>query len=257
MIGSRLAEKIVVVTGGASGLGYVSCQHFSEEGATVICVDLEETVARDAANSFPGEAVGLAADVTDEKSMNRVAQSVLERFGRIDALFANAGVAGEGSAHSISFDAWRKVLSVNLDGVFLTARAFLPMMIAQQYGSIILQSSMAGLKGMENLASYSAAKAGVIGLTRQIAIEYAEDNIRCNAICPGTIVTPLVRQAYRERHGEKEAEAALSRRSQQYPMKRLGDPRDVSSYAVYLASDESNWVTGTSLAIDGGLNARM
>jgi len=130
-------------------------------------------------------------------------------------------------------------------------------MITQQSGSIILQSSMAGLKGMENLASYSAAKAGVIGLTRQIAIEYAKDNIRCNAICPGTIVTPLVRQAYRERHGEKEAEAALARRSQQYPMQRLGDPRDVSSYAVYLASDESNWVTGTSLAIDGGLNARM
>ena len=255
MTGSRLAEKIAVVTGGASGLGYASCQHFSEEGATVICVDLEEKVARAAANSFPGEALGLAADVTDENSMNRVAQTVLDRFGRIDALFA--GVAGEGSAHSISFDAWRKVLSVNLDGVFLTARAFLPMMITQQSGSIILQSSMAGLKGMENLASYSAAKAGVIGLTRQIAIEYAEDNIRCNAICPGTIVTPLVRQAYRERHGEKEAEAALARRSQQYPMQRLGDPRDVSSYAVYLASDESNWVTGTSLAIDGGLNARM
>ena len=257
MTGSRLAEKIIVVTGGASGLGYVSCQHFSEEGATVICVDLDEEVARAAANSFSGEALGLAADVTDENSMNRVAQTVLEKFGRVDALFANAGVAGEGSAHSISFDAWRKVLSVNLDGVFLTARAFLPMMITQQSGSIILQSSMAGLKGMENLASYSAAKAGVIGLTRQIAIEYAEDNIRCNAICPGTIVTPLVRQAYRERHGEKEAEAALARRSQQYPMQRLGDPRDVSSYAVYLASDESNWVTGTSLAIDGGLNARM
>jgi len=257
MTGSRLRGKVTVITGGASGLGFTSCQHFSEEGATVVCVDLDEEVARAAANSLPGEALGLAGDVTDQGSIERVAQTVLNQFGRVDALFANAGIIGEGAAHSLAFDEWRKVLSVNLDGVFLTTRAFLPMMMAQQSGSIILQSSMAGLKGMANLASYSAAKAGVIGLSQQIAIEYAEKNIRCNAICPGTIVTPLVEQAYRERYGEGEAKAALARRSQDYPMRRLGSPRDISSYAVYLASDESNWVTGTSLAIDGGLNARM
>jgi NAD(P)-dependent dehydrogenase (short-subunit alcohol dehydrogenase family) len=186
-----------------------------------------------------------------------MAQAVIERYGKVDVVFANAGVTGEGAAHQISFDDWRRVLSVNLDGVFLTVRAFIPIMLKQQSGSLILQSSMAGLQGMANLASYSAAKAGVMGLARQVAIEYAADNIRCNAICPGTIVTPLVEQAYRERFGEADAAAALERRSEDYPMKRLGHPRDISSYAVYLASDESNWVTGTSLAIDGGVAARM
>jgi NAD(P)-dependent dehydrogenase (short-subunit alcohol dehydrogenase family) len=257
MGGQRLRDKVAVITGGASGLGYISCQHFSEEGATVVCVDLNGEDAAAVANSLPGEALGLAADVTNQESMERISQLVGERYGRVDVVFANAGITGEGAVHQISLEDWRRVLSVNLDGVFLTVRAFLPTMLKQQSGSIILQSSLAGLLGMANLASYSAAKAGVLGFTTQVAIEYAPNNIRCNAICPGTIVTPLVIQAYRERFGESEAVDALARRSQDYPLKRLGEPRDISSYAVYLASDESNWVTGTALSIDGGLAARM
>jgi len=257
MTGPRLLNKVTVITGGASGLGLETCRHFSEEGAIVVCVDLDAEAAHAVARSLPGEAHGLAANVIDEESMNHVAQVVTEKYGRVDAVFANAGITGEGAAHHMSFDDWRRVLSVNLDGVFLTVRAFLPTMLEQQSGSLILQSSLAGVRGMGNLASYSAAKAGVIGLTKQIAVEYAAANIRCNAICPGTIVTPLVEQAYRERFGEADAEAALQRRSDDYPMKRLGHPRDISAYAVYLASDESNWVTGTALAIDGGVAARM
>lgn len=257
MTGTRLLNKVTVITGGASGLGLETCRHFSEEGAVVVCVDLHEEAAREVADSLPGEAHGIAGNVTSEESMNHVAQVVTEKYGHVDAVFANAGVTGEGAAHLMSFDDWRRVLSVNLDGVFLTVRAFLPTMLEQKSGSLILQSSLAGVRGMGNLASYSAAKAGVIGLTKQIAIEYAADNIRCNAICPGTIVTPLVEQAYRERFGEADAEAALQRRSADYPMKRLGHPRDISAYAVYLASDESNWVTGTALTIDGGVAASM
>ena len=257
MSGTRLLNKVAVITGGASGLGLESCQHFSEEGATVVCVDLDEEAARTVADSLPGDSLGLGGNVTSEESMNGVAKVVMEQFGRVDTVFANAGITGEGAAHLMSFEDWRQVISVNLDGVFLTVRAFLPIMLEQKSGSLILQSSLAGLRGMGNLASYSAAKAGVIGLTKQIAIEYAAENIRCNAICPGTIVTPLVEQAYRERFGEADAAAALVRRSDDYPMKRLGHPRDISSYAVFLASDESNWITGTALAIDGGVAARM
>lgn len=257
MTGSRLRNKVTVITGGASGLGLESCRHFAEEGAMVVCVDMNEEAALAVADSLPGGALGLGGNVTDEESMNGVAQTVIKQFGKVDAVFANAGITGEGAAHLMSFEDWRRVLSVNLDGVFLTVRAFLPIMLEQKSGSLILQSSLAGVRGMGNLASYSAAKAGVIGLTKQIAIEYAADNIRCNAICPGTIVTPLVEQAYRERFGEADAEAALRRRSDDYPMKRLGHPRDISAYAVFLASDESNWVTGTALSIDGGVAARM
>lgn len=253
----RLTGKVAIITGGASGLGLTSAQRFAEEGAHVVCVDLDAASAEGVAATLATESIGIGADVTDPVAMESAAANVLERFGRIDALFANAGIPGEGSAHSLPIEAWHKVISINLDGVFFSVRAVLPAMMEQRSGSLILQSSLAGLKGMANLASYSAAKGGVIGLTRQVAIEYAGYGIRCNAICPGTIDTPLVREAYRQRFGEEGAAAAIERRAQDYPLGRLGSPSDIASYATYLASDESVWVTGTVLPIDGGVNANM
>lgn len=253
----RLAGKVAIITGGASGLGLTSAQRFAQEGAHVVCVDLDAASAESVAKTLATESIGIGADVTDPVAMESAAANALERFGRIDALFANAGIPGEGSAHSLPIEAWHKVISINLDGVFFSVRAVLPAMLEQRSGSLILQSSTAGLTGMANLISYSAAKAGVIGMTRQLAIEYAPMGIRCNAISPGTIVTPLVEEAYRQRFGPEEAAAGLDRRAQDYPMKRLGKPEDIANYAVYLASDESNWTTGTVLPIDGGISARM
>ena len=257
MSDGRLAGKVTVITGGASGLGATTARRFAEEGAHVVCVDLNADDARTVAASLGDDAFGLGADVTDPIAMETVAAETFDRYGRIDVLFANAGIPGEGAAHSIPVEQWRNVLSVNLDGVFYSVRAVLPYMSNQSSGSLILQSSLAGLKGVPNLAAYSAAKAGVIGLARQLAIEYAPEGIRCNAICPGTILTPLVEQAYEERFGVDGTAAALERRAQDYPLGRLGIPGEIADYAVYLASDESSWTTGTVLPIDGGIDARM
>lgn len=253
----RLSGKVVIVTGGASGLGEASCRMFAEEGATVVCADLDASAANSLAAELPGTSLGIEADVTSPESMDAMATATIDAFGRIDALFANAGIPGEGAAHDVSLDSWARVIDINLNGVFYSVQSVLPAMMEQHSGSLILQSSLAGLKGMANLASYSAAKGGVIGLTRQVAIEYAGYGIRCNAICPGTIDTPLVREAYRQRFGEEGAAAAIERRSQDYPLGRLGSPSDIAAYATYLASDESVWVTGTVLPIDGGVNANM
>lgn len=253
----RLSGKVVIVTGGASGLGEASCRMFADEGATVVCADLDAGAASSLADELPGSALGVEADVTSPESMDAMAAATIDAFGRIDALFANAGIPGEGAAHNVSLDSWQRVIDINLNGVFYSVRSVLPTMMEQRSGSLILQSSLAGLKGMANLASYSAAKGGVIGLARQVAIEYAGYGIRCNAICPGTIDTPLVREAYRQRFGEEGAAAAIERRAQDYPLGRLGSPSDIASYATYLASDESVWVTGTVLPIDGGVNANM
>jgi len=257
MTGTRLEGKVVIVTGGASGLGRASCEQFTSQGACVVVADLDAAAASALANELPGSAIGVEADVTDPASMDAMAAASLDAFGRIDGLFANAGIPGEGAAHDVDLDSWLRVIDINLNGVFYSVRSVLPAMMEQKSGSLILQSSLGGLKGMANLASYSAAKGGVIGLTRQVAVEYASYGIRCNAICPGTIDTPLVREAYRQRFGEEGAAAAIERRAQDYPMGRLGDPSDIANYATYLASDESRWVTGTVLAIDGGVNARM
>ncbi|MBI1376617.1 MAG: glucose 1-dehydrogenase [Frankiales bacterium] len=246
-----------MITGGASGLGLAACERFAAEGATVVCVDLSEEAAQEVADRLPGQAVGVGADVCEPAAMVRAVESARAAVGDIDVLFANAGVSGEGAAHDMPLEQWRRVISTNLDGVFFSVRAVLPGMMERRSGSLILQSSAAGLKGMANLASYSAAKAGVLGLMRQLAVEYAPYGIRCNAICPGTIATPLVEEAYRQRFGDGGAAEAIARRGADYPLGRLGAPSDVASYAVYLASDESAWVTGTEQAIDGGLVARL
>jgi NAD(P)-dependent dehydrogenase (short-subunit alcohol dehydrogenase family) len=253
----RLAGKVAIVTGGASGLGYASCERFAAAGAQVVCVDVDATRAADAAAALGGAVMGIHADVTDPAALESVAAQTLERHGRIDVLYANAGVSGEGAVDVLEIEEWRRVLSINLDGVYFSVRAVLPAMLRQGSGSLILQGSTAALSGLPNIPSYSAAKAGVVGLMRQLSAQYAPAGIRCNALCPGTIVTPLVLQAYVDRFGPEDADAALARRSADYPLGRLGIPEDVADYAVFLASDESSWVTGSSHAIDGGIVSAM
>jgi NAD(P)-dependent dehydrogenase (short-subunit alcohol dehydrogenase family) len=181
-------------------------------------------------------------------------------YGRIDILFANAGIAGVGSITSTTRQTWDRVLAVNLTGVWLCSKAVLPQMQAQGGGSVINQASIGGLVGFSGIMPYAAAKAGVIGLTRQAAIEYAAQNIRFNAICPGTVVTPLVTRTYEERGGialgsKQTLEEALQANAARYPLGRLGSVDDVAGMAVYLASDEANWVTGAVFTIDGGYSA--
>lgn len=259
-MGARLAGKVAIVTGAASGIGARACERFAAEGAAVVCADLvgaTDTVAtvRDAG----GDAVDVTCDVTRLEDTEHLRDVAMERHGRIDVLFANAGVPGLGSTADCEPEVWDRVLAVNLTGVWLSMRAVLPTMTAQRSGSIIATASSAGVIGIRGIAPYSASKAGVIGLCRATAVEVGPDNVRVNAIAPGTSPTPLVQRTFasmvgRDRPADDERTArALEREQQRYPMRRFGTLDEIVSVALFLASDESSWVTGGVHAVDGGL----
>jgi NAD(P)-dependent dehydrogenase (short-subunit alcohol dehydrogenase family) len=248
---TRLASKCAVITGAGSGIGRAAALQFAKEGASVVLCDLDGEAAEAAAQEAGG--IGLAADVTSQADMERVAQAALDSYGRIDALYANAGIAGGGSAHSLEQRDWDRVIAVNLTGVWLSMRAVLPTMIEAGSGSIIAQASTGGLVGVPGIASYSAAKGGVIALTRQVAVEYGRNGVRANTICPGTVITPLVEQTLHERGLD---DRAMLEAGRGYPLKRLGTVDEVASLALFLASDEAAWITGGTFTADGGYTAR-
>jgi NAD(P)-dependent dehydrogenase (short-subunit alcohol dehydrogenase family) len=248
---TRLASKCAVITGAGSGIGRAAALQFAREGANVVLCDLDGEAVEAVAHEAGG--IGLAADVTSQQDMERVAEAARERFGRIDALYANAGIAGGGSAHSLEQRDWDRVIAVNLTGVWLSMRAVLPTMIEAGSGSIIAQASTGGLVGVPGIASYSAAKGGVIALTRQVAVEYGRNGIRANTICPGTVITPLVEQTLHERGLD---DRAMLEAGRGYPLKRLGTVDEVASLALFLASDEAAWITGGTFTADGGYTAR-
>lgn len=259
----RLAGKVAIITGAGSGLGRASALRFAREGAVVICADIDGDAAQAVAaeiSAAGGRAQGIAVDVTREADTQRMAAFAVAGHGRIDVLFANAGIAGVGSITSTSRETWDRVLGVNLTGVWLSNKAVVPQMEAQGSGSVINQASIGGLVGFSGIMPYAAAKAGVIGLTRQAAVEYAAKDIRFNAICPGTVVTPLVTRTYLERGGvalgaQQSLEQALQANAARYPLGRLGAEEDVAGMAVYLASDEAKWITGAVFPVDGGYTA--
>jgi NAD(P)-dependent dehydrogenase (short-subunit alcohol dehydrogenase family) len=245
----RLEGKVALVTGAASGLGRASALRFASEGASVACVDREVAEA-------PAGGLALAADVTDEASIEAAVAATLERFGRVDVLYANAGVPSAGQVHETSLGEWQRVLDVNLTGVFLTARAVLGDMLARGSGSILLQASVGGITGVRGIAAYAASKGGVAALAQQMAADYSERGIRVNAICPATILTPLVEAVYRERAGsEEQAAADLADRARDFPLGHMGGVEDVANLALFLASDEAKWITGAVYPVDGGATA--
>jgi NAD(P)-dependent dehydrogenase (short-subunit alcohol dehydrogenase family) len=239
------------VTGAASGLGLASAARFAAEGARVVCVDLEEGAVQTAAEQVGGGAIGVVADVTDAAALEAMVTRALNEFGTVDVLMANAGISGEGMAHELALERWHRVLAVNLTGVFLSVRALLPHFMERRGGSIVATASVAGLAGVPHLPAYAASKGGVIALVRQLAIEYAAWGIRVNAICPSTVPTPLVAEAYRERGISMEA------RAKRFPLGRMGEPDDVANLALFLASDESSWITGGAHPVDGGMTAAL
>ncbi len=262
-MGTRLAGKVALITGAGSGIGAASAALFAAEGAAVGCADMNLAGAREVAERITaagGRAIAIAADVADPTSAEQMVGDVVAAFGRLDVLYANAGIPGSGSAGDTSFDDWNRVIAVNLTGVWLSAKYSLVPMLDQGSGSIVNQASVGGLIGVPGIASYAAAKAGVIGLTRQMAADYAPRGIRVNAICPGTVPTPLVRTTYENRggfatgtDGPVDVDALLDAARVRFPMGRLGTTADIAHAALYLASDESGWVTGVALPVDGGM----
>jgi NAD(P)-dependent dehydrogenase (short-subunit alcohol dehydrogenase family) len=257
----RLAGKSAIVTGAASGIGRAAALRFAAEGAAVLCADIaadqnEETasVARDAG----GTALAQHTDVSDADSVREMTGRAAAEFGAIDVLYANAGVIGIGSAKDCDEAEWHRILGVNLTGVWLCGKYVLPYMVEAGSGAIVNQASIGGLHGVPRVAAYCASKAGVIGLTRQMAVDFGPLGIRVNAIAPGTIPTPLVRGLWEQGAGLVQGqthEEQMASVGRLYPMQRTGTPEEVAGVALFLASDESRWMTGSVVTIDGGKTA--
>jgi 2-keto-3-deoxy-L-fuconate dehydrogenase len=241
----RLKGKTALVTAAAAGIGRATALAFAREGAHVIAADIDAERLTALRESRPAIEIELL-DVTNAGALDKLQ----ERIGRIDALVNAVGFVHSGTILECSDDAWSRSLDVNLTSMFRLIRACLPKMIAAGGGSIVNIASVASsVRGVPSRFAYSATKAGVIGLTKSVAADFVTQNIRCNAICPGTIDTPSLAQRLRETGDAVKAHAAFVARQ---PMRRLGTAEEVAALAVYLASDESSFTTGALHVIDGG-----
>ena len=245
-----LTDKVAVVTGAASGMGRATAQAFAREGARVVVADLDVEGALETAGSIGERAIALQVDVADPSDCRRIMDQTVAQFGRLDVLFNNAAVAGA-TAYVMNqeIDDWRRVIDVNLGGVFYCSKYAIGHMLECGGGVIINNSSIDGQTGMATLGPYTAAKHGVIGLTRTIALEYGRQNIRCVAVCPGFIDTPMTRQGLSE-----DAAAALAQ-AIPAPGGRRGAPEEVANLVLWLASDQAAYINGSSHVIDAGLTA--
>jgi dihydroanticapsin dehydrogenase len=252
----RLAGRVVVITGGAGAIGAATARRLSDDGAAVVVADREVHAATSVARELEARgapAIGLAVDVTDDRSVAAMAAAAEARFGRLDALFTCAGVLVTGSVTETSLEDWERTLAVNLTGSFLAARHVIPAMLRAGRGSIVLMSSTAGLVGETSIAAYCASKGGVVMLGRQMALDYARQGIRVNVVCPGWIDTPFNDPAI-ERSGGAEALAPFI--DMLVPMGRQGQPEEVADVVAFLLSDDARLMTGSHVVVDAGLTAQ-
>jgi NAD(P)-dependent dehydrogenase (short-subunit alcohol dehydrogenase family) len=253
----RLQDRSCLVTGGGSGIGRATSILFAEEGARVAVADIDLAAAQEtvgilaAAADRQDVAMAILLDVTDPSSCTAAVEEMLGAMGGIDVLFNNAGIAGVGTVEETSLDLWDRVMAVNVRGVFLVARAVLPVMVAARRGSIVNMSSTIAEIGLARRASYAASKGAVLALTRQMQADYAQHGIRVNALLPGTIHTPFVDRYLAESYDDPAAGLEILRRRQLTG--DLGAPEDVAAAALFLASDESRFVLGSGLFVDGGV----
>lgn len=250
---TRFPEKVAMVTGAASGLGRGVAERLASEGARIVVADIDARGAGELAETLP-DALAVILDTADSASVERAFDTAVRRYGRIDVLINNAGVVGpQQPLHETGDGVWRKVMSVNSDGAFYVLRRGIAAMLGSGGGAIVNMASSTALAGKPNLSPYTFSKAGLVGLTRAAAIEYAERGIRVNAVAPTSVMTPLVASFIASADDPEEADARIR---SQTPIPGLPEPADVAAAVAFLASDDARWITGHVLPVDGGFHAR-
>jgi meso-butanediol dehydrogenase/(S,S)-butanediol dehydrogenase/diacetyl reductase len=252
----RLEGKVSLITGAGSGIGQAMAVLFAREGSKVAVADISAEGGRETVRRIRdegGEAEFFQVDVSSAEQVRRMVDAVIARFGRIDILCNNAGIGVAATVVDTTEEDWDRVINVDLKGVFLGCKYVIPHMLRQGGGVIVNTASVAGMVGVLNRAAYCAAKAGVIGLTKSIAVDFVTKGIRANCVCPGTVETPWIDKILAQ---QPDPVAERQRMIERQPMGRMGKPEEIAAAALYLASDEAAFVTGTELVIDGGLTAR-
>ncbi|GGB85663.1 short-chain dehydrogenase [Knoellia flava TL1] len=248
-MGTRLEGKVAVVTGGCSGIGLATVRRFAEEGAKVVIGDLDDANGATIAEEVGGAYVH--CDVTDKEQVDALFATAKKRFGSVDIAFNNAGISPpeDDSILDTDLDAWRRVQEVNLTSVYLCCKAALPYMLEQGKGSIINTASFVAVMGAAtSQISYSASKGGVLSMSRELGVQFARQGVRVNALCPGPVNTPLLRELF-----AKDEERA-ARRLVHVPMGRFGEPEEMANAVLFLASDESSFITANTFLVDGGIS---
>jgi NAD(P)-dependent dehydrogenase (short-subunit alcohol dehydrogenase family) len=252
----KLEQRIAVITGAGSGIGQAMVRLFAGEGARILAADVNENAAQETARMVTeagGTCRAFAVDVSRPDQVRAMIDQAIAAFGRIDILCNNAGIGSTTDVVECEPDEWDRVMTVNVKSVYLGCKYAIPHMLAQGGGVIVNTASVAGMVGLPKRASYSASKGAVIALTRQVAVEYVEQGIRVNCLCPGTVDSPWVGRLLQQADDPVAARQALVARQ---PLGRLGTPEEIAAAALYLVSDDAAFITGTGLVIDGGLTAR-
>jgi len=244
-----IAEKVALVTGAASGIGAASARRFAAEGARVVLADRDEEGARRVAGEIGPQASAVRGDIAEPADAEAVVQHALRVFGRLDILHNNAASGAAGRIADVDPVTWDRTIAVNLSGHFYIIRAALPTMLAQGAGVMINMSSAAALRVEEGIGAYAAAKAGLIALTRQVAVEYGRRGIRANCVCPGAVATPPTLAFMSAVAGVRERMEAAS------PLRRIAAPDELAAVVVFLASEEASFVNGATIVVDGGATA--
>ena len=249
----RFEGKVAVVTGGASGIGLATAEAFLDEGAKVAIVDMSDESGAEAVKALRAKGhdpMFVKGDVTKSSDVREVVRSILDRHGHIDVLFNNAGILVEGTIDKVSEESWDRIMDVNVKGVFLMTKEVIPIMLKQGSGSIVNNASCSGLVGDRSAIAYNTSKGAVVLMTKCLALDYAEKNIRANCVCPGEIETPMFLQEVASR--KTTVDEYRKELCEYHPIGRLGRASEVAKAVLFLASDDASFVTGTALSVDGG-----